>query len=481
MAADSIRRVRSGGPRRTAARSLVALGLVVALWSCSDEGSSKSRDTSDAAACEGGECGTPTGCPEPFPDSCNGLCVNLRTSEGHCGACDHACPEGATCTDGRCECPASRPDECGGECVDERTDARHCGACDAACGGTCKSGTCNGVVELALGGQHTLARLADGTVAAWGYGGFGQLGTGDTEAHSTPVPLTSFTSVKDVAAGRSHSCVVDGTGTVSCFGDNAFGQLGAETALSSAAPVAIQGLGPAAQVFAGGRHCCALDAAGAVQCWGWNQQGQLGDGTTVVLGTTPVAPVGLPAVAELSLGSNHTCAREESGAVWCWGDNSSGQIGDGTRLLRSSPAATAVAGAKAVRAGGDRTCALLGDGTVTCWGGASPTDGGTAAATPSPVPGLAGVVSLTVGGSHACAVDSSGKVLCWGGAETADAGGTDPVPVDGLSDVREVVAGDAHTCALEKDGSAWCWGDDSQGQLGGGPARQGEAPGPVVW
>ncbi|MBX7081143.1 MAG: hypothetical protein K1X88_18225 [Nannocystaceae bacterium] len=183
---------------------------------------------------------------------------------------------------------------------------------------------------------------------------------------------------------------------------------------------------PAVDVFVAvssrDQHSCAVRERGQVLCWGKNTYGQLGDGTREDR-SQPVRVAGVDDAVEVAVGRGFSCARRRSGQVACWGDNQDGQLGDGKggRPKIITPTAVAVFGLRDVAqlsAGDDFACARLRDGSVRCWGNAESgqlgSDSQRVFASPRTIPDVVGTVDLACGGAHVCAVDGRGKVLCWG-------------------------------------------------------------------
>lgn len=354
----------------------------------------------------------------------------------------------------------------------------------------------SGVVAITAGDLHTCALKGDGSVLCWGANWYGQLGDGDTAGRLVPTAVSGFGTGSEVVAfvaGSEHTCALKSDGAVLCWGYNKYGQIGDGSTTNGLAPAEVSGLGTGAGVTAiaaGGFHSCAIKSDGTMACWGYNYDGELGTGG-IPQGLTPTMVNGLDAnsgTMTVSAGSYHTCALKSDGGALCWGHNGPGALGDGSTTDHSVPTAVsglgAGSGTTAVSAGSDQTCALEIDGTVLCWGDNSIGQLGDGSMTHHSVPTVVSslgagsqVTAINVGDYHSCALKSDGTVLCWGGNQYGQIGdGTTtnqlvPIAVSGFgpdSGVIAVSAGTDHTCALKSNGAVLCWGDNRYGQIGDG-------------
>lgn len=183
--------------------------------------------------------------------------------------------------------------------------------------------------------------------------------------------VAQLSGIQTIDSGYYHNCALHTTGGIKCWGYNAYGQLGDGTTVDSNVSVHVYGMSSGVKsISLGGWHTCALTTSGGVKCWGENWSGQLGDGTTTNR-TTPVDVNGLSSgVQSVNVGDSHSCALTTSGGVKCWGWNSYGQLGDGTTSERLFPVDVKglASGCLSITFGLHHTCALTTSRDVICWG-----------------------------------------------------------------------------------------------------------------
>ncbi|MDB4946584.1 MAG: hypothetical protein JWP97_6118 [Labilithrix sp.] len=230
----------------------------------------------------------------------------------------------------------------------------------------------NDAVTVSCGSSFTCAVLRSGQVSCWGTNDEGQLGDGTTISRTTPSPVLQLTGAVGVTAAQNHACATLGDGAVKCWGANEDGQLGNGTTTASLLPTSTA-LASAAQVAAASQFTCARAAGGQVSCWGSNHVGQLGTGSANPAPNPSPAISSVKDAIALATGYQHACAARRTGEVMCWGAAGQGQIG--SAMMYSSDAAVprpttvvGVTGALDVSAGGDQACAVNAAGAVFCWG-----------------------------------------------------------------------------------------------------------------
>jgi len=334
------------------------------------------------------------------------------------------------------------------------------------------------------------------TAMGWGNNGFGQLGNGSSGNSLTPVPIAGLPKLKDIVTGGTHSLAFKNLSGVWAWGNNGYGQLGNGTVTASYVPVNVftnisstpihvrAYLTNVTAVSAGGYHSLALDTLGYVWAWGANTWGQLGvppntlanmDARVVVQYTS----TGWTAT-RIAAGGEHSLALDASGAIWAWGRNDRGQLGDNStvnnfKLVQVSGITQRVV---EIAAGGSHSLALLADGTVVSWGynyyGQLGNNSTVDSSLPVQVVGLSGIKAIAAGLDHSLALDSVGNVWAWGYNASGQLGvgsmTSSPVAVKvsmpaTMTSIERILAIGHHSLAFSGT-SAWAWGDNSYGQLG---------------
>ena len=367
-----------------------------------------------------------------------------------------------------------------------------------------------GTLRLAIGHRHNCAIDAQQRAVCWGADDAGQLGDLARTDRDTPMPTVIAAPVRGVTVAARSSCVADSAGAVHCWGghplvsgiSDAPGTVEANQAIDiQAGPfggcarsddgtvscwpngVTLTGASSLSQIA---YHACAM-VAGKATCWGDNTEGALGRGTRSV-SSTPVR-VDLPGDADLIAAAGNTGCARVAGQLYCWGQSDSGQIGNGSLQtstvavpvdLSMLPSLDGVVGTVA------DFCAW-GGGKAACWGLGTSGELGDGRVNGSPTPTavtvVAGVSAMAAGAGYTCAVITGGNVRCWGRGDLGQLGngtntsslGSVTVAFSGATTATAIAAGVWHTCAVV-DSKVYCWGINPRGQLGNGTTTASNVP-----
>ena len=337
--------------------------------------------------------GGPAALPDSGSDAGPGLAVAVSCGAGTCAITDK----------GALKCWGPNTKGCGDECLPPGFPSQ-------------VIGMESGVVSVAVDVFHACAALEDGSVWCWGNSVDGVLGNSCGSDHcSEPLPVKDLVALSEaVALGADTSCALAADEAVQCWGCVGLGcgqpptlvdgwhsgireleaspwyALGITDAGGLEAwqmscpnleptedcpgpPVAVDGLlGPVVDAAGSSVSTCALLETGRIMCWGNNQFGYLGDGTTEDREQpTPVIGLDDVVIVKVSMNSRPTCALTEDGRAFCWGDNRTGAIGNGT-LSQREPTPSEVIdlpeSITAISAGGEHACAIGESGAIYCWG-----------------------------------------------------------------------------------------------------------------
>jgi len=260
------------------------------------------------------------------------------------------------------------------------------------------------ITQIALGIGDAYALRSDGTLWAWGFNNSGQLGNGTTVASYRPVQVPGLTGITQVSAGTGYVLAVRSNGTVWAWGGNSVGELGDGTTTNRLVPERVPGLTGIVSVTAE-FPSFAVRSDGTLFSWGDNSEGELGHGTSGGFTVTPAPVPGLTGVTQVASGGGAVLAVVGSaGAVWAWGMNGCGQLGDGTTVSRTSPERIPPIGVTQVATGlNGGSAAVRSNGTLLTWGcnafgQLGNGDSGQFEAPPAAVRSLTGVMQVVFGG-----------------------------------------------------------------------------------
>ncbi len=405
--------------------------------------------------------------PEPGTSCGGGGYCNDQGTCGECAAGLNQCVEGGqqrSCSaDGHWSAPVS----CGG---------MPCGAA---------SGECVGVQQVSVGGAHACALLADGTVRCWGDNASGQLGPAPVAGHA-PREVPGLKDIVKVTTGHDFSCALSKAGTVSCWGAADMGQLGVEGAKTGTMQT-IEDI-VFSDLSSSGWHSCGVVQGGVVACWGDNSTGQTGLGGAIR--PTPafiqelVSSLGdvkfLAGVRRVVTGEMYGCALAQRGTgdrVFCWGDNSHGQLSKKTSKQGASLDVTAAMGTTTILSivGGPSTMSFsfhdpaLKTNQVSVWGDPGVAKGASTS-TYQVQPWFQEQEAHEVAlGTGVSAIVSPGEISFYGNNLWGQFGNGASSSLDGaqwtlqLPDAEHVALGARTACAWSATGKVWCWGKNADG------------------
>ena len=352
-------------------------------------------------------------------------------------------------------------------------------------------------LQVAAGYAHSLALDAEGNVWAWGDDSQGQLGNGDITGDMTvAAQVTTGTAYAAIAAGETHSLALDSDGNLWGWGNNGFGQVGnAAPAVNAISPEQISTGTRYTAIAAGELHSLALDTDGNLWGWGYNGYGQVGSGSAHGDPSTPLRVSTGTRYTAIAAGGYHSLALDADGNLWSWGDDRSGQLGNGApgTVVRAPAQVSTGTSYNAIAAGSTHSIALDTEGTLWSWGDDGSEQLGNGAATgdvivPTPVTTGTTYVALAAATGYSITLDSDGNLWTWGTEYAGQLGnGASTSPVNVPTQVSTgtsygaIAAGSAHSLALDADGSPWTWGSDEYGKLGNGaPGADVTAPAPIL-
>ena len=342
-------------------------------------------------------------------------------------------------------------------------------------------------------GVNTCSIKVEGSLWCWVSKGSEGFGTGALVNQTIPLQIGVELDWQAIDVAVYHACALKKEGSLWCLNSYSLGQQ-ADTITVNRYKFVKIGIAMDWQTIAvGSSHTCALKNENSLWCWGSNNWGQLGDGTLanqsipVKIGVAMDWQV-VSTGGDLISGNGHTCALKKEGSVWCWGNNSFSQLGDGTSANKSKPVQIGVTKDwLAIFAGGIYTCALKKESSIWCWGGfqLGQLDSSTPKLdsysltnrfTPIQLGVTTDWMTIDAGDGHMCVIKTEGSLWCWGHNDNGQLGdGTrvfknTPVQIGITADWREISAGGWHTCGIKTEGSLWCWGFNLYGQLGNGKA-----------
>jgi len=362
-----------------------------------------------------------------------------------------------------------------------------CDAGESWSGSTCTN-TPLGWAYVSAGDEFTCGVKVDGTMWCWGRDANDELGNGaSTTQQNSPVQIGTGFTWKNVQGGWVTACALRTDNTVWCWSLNNNGQVGDNSTTPRSSPVQVNGGGTwkmLGEIAASSEHVCAIRSDDTLRCWGDNFYGQIGDNTSSNDRLVPTAPNGggtwKYVVTGGHTGSGQTCGIKTDDTLWCWGNNSEGQLGDNSIIQRNIPTSVNGGGTwKMVSIGQLHTCGIKGDKTLWCWGynlqGQLGDNTTNQRRVPTQVNGGGMWKYVAAGDEHTCGIKTDDSLWCWGyntegavGINTSGNNYLTPQAVAAGARWRTVSADWWGTCGTRIDDTGWCWGHNGSGRVGDG-------------
>ena len=345
--------------------------------------------------------------------------------------------------------------------------------------------------DISPGGSTACSIKTDGSLHCRGANTYGAVGNNMSTIQAVAVKISDNSDWKTSSSGAYHSCAIKSDDTLWCWGLNGNGQIGDGTSgTNRLTPTQVSGGGTWKFVSAGINHTCGIKSDDTLYCWGLNTNGWLGDGTTGTNRLVPTQVAGGGSWKDVSAGNFHTCGVKTDNSLYCWGSNTSGQLGDNSTTQRNSPTPVSGGGSwemvSAAFGNGfsHHSCGIKSDRTIWCWGsnGNGRTGLNTGAGNtlvPAQISGGGTWKALSVASFHVCAIKSDDTLHCWGsnnygasGQNVAFGDTLVPTEVFGGGQWKQVSARGFgsfsmsydSTCAVKSDNTLYCWGENTNGK-----------------
>ncbi len=411
------------------------------------------------------------------------LIVMLAIFSMYSSACSKSQPGGATTSSGT---ETTSADQQGGGDQTQQSDQTS--------GDQAKED--GGIYFIAIGDRHACAIKQSGELWCWGENTGSQLGDGTTTNALAPVQeKTVSQDWIDVALAETATCGIKKDNSLWCWGVNSSGVLGqlgnGDLTAVISTPTQVGSDKDWAMISARHSVVCVIKSSGTLYCWGDNWYGQLGIGDTGIHQSQKFLPTQEATQSsdwkKIYVGSDKsTCAIKKDNSLWCWGKNTSGQLGDGTKIERHVPTRLGTDTDWAKAGVSDfHACAIKHDGSLWCWGDNTNGQFGDGTKNSSLVPKMIGTekdwIDLAVS-RLSCGLKSDGSVWCWGSFlhDGMIEGLNTPTLLSGDHNWTLVAAGAAmFACGITDQSEAFCWGENGKLGLGDGTAGDPKVPTPV--